>query len=184
MTTSDTDGDTAEPPARPPQAPAARRPWFAGATALALVVAMVGAVLAAFVTPLGDHLMKALLDEPTCPGKACDGKNPQNQGCGEDARTFKPEINNPALLQIRRSEDCKAAWARIERGNPGDLVTVKVAGGTKRTSEVEYGDDQFTHMVAVPDGDFQITACAIPKAGGKSTYATYCVHATEATAWR
>ncbi|MEV5010327.1 DUF2690 domain-containing protein [Streptomyces sp. NPDC055692] len=100
-------------------------------------------------TPLGDHVMKAFLDDPTCPGDACNGKNPQNQGRGEDARTFKPTVGNPAQLQIRYSEDCKAVWARIERGSPGDLVTVTVPGRGSRTAEIEYGDDKFTNMVAV-----------------------------------
>ncbi|MFB7327535.1 DUF2690 domain-containing protein [Streptomyces sp. NPDC056190] len=136
------------------------------------------------VTPLGDHVMKAFLDDPTCPGEACNGKNPQNQGCGEDARTFKPTVGNPAQLQIRYSEDCKAVWARIERGSPGDLVTVKVPGRGSRTAEIEYGDDKFTNMVAVPDGAFQVTACTTPKPGGKSTFESYCIHATQATAWR
>ncbi|MFI6701287.1 DUF2690 domain-containing protein [Streptomyces sp. NPDC050509] len=151
---------------------------------MALVAAAVGAVSAAVLTPLGDHWMKALLDDPTCPGEACEGKSPQNQGCAEDARTFKPTADNPALLQIRYSEDCKAVWARIQQGSKGDLVTVKVDGGTKRTAEIEYGNDKFTNMVATPDGEFQVSACAIPESSGESTYGTYCVHATEATAWR
>ncbi|MET9832974.1 DUF2690 domain-containing protein [Streptomyces sp. NPDC006385] len=172
---------TSNPDDKPP---AGRRSRLRSAPALAFSVAIVGAVLAAFMTPLGDHMMKALLDEPTCPGDACEGKNPESQGCGEDARTFKPDAGNPAHLQIRHSENCKAVWAKITRGNPGDLVTVAVAGGTKRTAEIEYDNDQFTHMVAAPDGEFRITACAVPKAGGASTFENYCIHATEATAWR
>lgn len=184
MTTSNTDGDLAGSPDPAPQPPAGRRGWLSSPAVLAFAVAIVGAGLTAVVTPLGDHVMEALFDEPTCPGEACEGKNPQNQGCGEDARTFKPGAGNPALLQIRYSEACNAVWAKIERGNPGDLVEVAVAGGTKRTAEIEYDHDQFTSMVAVPGGEFRITACAIPKAGGTSTYEKYCVQATEATAWR
>lgn len=162
---------------------AARR-WLSGPAALAYAVAVVGAVVAAVATPLGDRLMTSFFDEPTCPGTACDGKNPQNQGCGEDARTFKPAVDNPALLQIRYSEDCEAVWARIEHGRPGDEVTVKVAGGAMRGAEVEYDSDKFTNMVTVEDGDFQVTACVIPKPGGGSTFERYCIEATEATAWR
>ncbi|MFJ9031644.1 DUF2690 domain-containing protein [Streptomyces sp. NPDC102274] len=146
--------------------------------------AAVGAVAGAVLTPLGEHWIKTLLDEPTCPGEACEGKNPQNQGCAEDARTFKPTVGNPAVLQIRYSEECEAVWARIEQGNKGDLVTVAVTGGTKRTAEIEYGNDKFTNMVATTDGEFEVSACAVPKSNGESTYETYCVRATEATAWR
>ncbi|MEV4969387.1 DUF2690 domain-containing protein [Streptomyces scopuliridis] len=186
MATSDTGDSSAAPPEPAPPAPGWRRRLNLNrnAAALALVGVIVGAVAGAFLTPLGDHWMKAVLDEPTCPGEACEGKNPQNQGCGEDARTFKPEANNPALLHIRYSEECKAVWGRIQRGNPGDQVTVEVVGGAKRTAEIEYDDDKFTNMVATPGGEFRVTACAVPKPGGKSTYETYCVHATEATAWR
>ncbi|MFG2927403.1 DUF2690 domain-containing protein [Streptomyces achromogenes] len=111
-------------------------------------------------------------------------QDPQNQGCAEDAGTFKPTVGNPAHLQIRYSEDCEAAWAKIEKGSPGDQVTVSVTGGKTRTAEIAYGNDQFTHMVTVPDGEFRVTACAVPKPGGKSTFERYCIQATEATAWR
>lgn len=181
MTTGNTDGEPMTPRDPTPQPTAGR---FGNAFVTALVVAIAGVVLAAVLTPLGDHVMQGFLDEPTCPGDACEGKNPQSQGCTEDARTFKPDVGNPALLQIRYSEDCKAVWARIERGSPGDLVTVEVVGGTKRTAEIEYGNDKFTGMAAVSDGEFQVTACAVPKRGGAGTYERYCVQATEAAAWR
>ncbi|MER5362786.1 DUF2690 domain-containing protein [Streptomyces sp. NPDC002785] len=182
MTTGSTDDNSTA--AGDPSPPQAARRWLSGPAALAYAVAVASAVVAAVATPLGDHLMKSFFDEPTCPGEACEGKNPQNQGCGEDARTFKPAVDNPALLQIRYSEGCKAVWARIEHGHPGDTVTVKVAGGAMRGAEVEYGDDKFTSMAAVADGDFQVTACVIPKPGGGSTFERYCIQATEATAWR
>ncbi len=185
VTTSSTSDNSATSPESDPQPPA-RGGWNRrnSATTLACAVAIAGAVAAAFVTPLGDHLMKGLLDEPTCPGEACEGKSPQIRGCGEDARTYKPDVENPALLQLRYSENCQAVWARVERGSPGDLVTAEAAGGTERSAQIEYGDDKFTSMVSVGDGGFRVTACAVPMAGGESTYERYCIHATEATAWR
>ncbi|MFD0393445.1 DUF2690 domain-containing protein [Streptomyces nogalater] len=93
-------------------------------------------------------------------------------------------MDNPALLQIRYSEDCEAVWAKIEQGSPGDQVTVGVTGGGTRSAEIAYDNDQFTQMVSVPDGEFQVTACAVPKAGGGSTFEHYCIHASEASAWR
>ncbi|MFB7273987.1 DUF2690 domain-containing protein [Streptomyces sp. NPDC056244] len=186
MTTSDSEGSSAAAPDPAGPAPGGRRRFSLNrnAAALALVSAAAGAVAAAFLTPLAEHWINDLFDEPSCPGEACEGKNPQGQGCAEGARTFKPEVDNPALLQIRYSEDCKSVWARIQQGSPGDQVTVKVAGGTARAAEIDYDNDKFTDMAAVPDGEFQVTACAVPKAGGKSTYEAYCVHATEASAWR
>ncbi|WDV53215.1 DUF2690 domain-containing protein [Streptomyces coeruleorubidus] len=184
MTTSSTSDNSATSPEPESQPPAGGRSRRISSTTLACAAAIVGAVAAAVLTPLGEHVIKAFLDEPTCPGEACEGKNPQNQGCNEDARTFKPAIGNPALLQLRYSENCQAVWARIERGSPGDLVTAEVTGGAKRTAEIEYGDDKFTSMVRVGNDEFQVTACAVPRAGGESTYQRYCIHATEATAWR
>ncbi|MBC9727675.1 DUF2690 domain-containing protein [Streptomyces sp. TRM68367] len=175
--TPSTSGSEAQPPVR-------GRTWRDAGTRLAYAVAIVGAVAAAVLSPLGEHVVKAFLDEPTCPGEACEGKNPQNQGCTEDARTFKPAVGNPTLLQLRYSEECQAVWARIERGNPGDVVTVEAARGAKRSAEIEYGDDKYTSMVRVGDGEFQVTACAVPKVGGKSTFKHYCIHASEATAWQ
>ncbi|MFE6737527.1 DUF2690 domain-containing protein [Streptomyces tubercidicus] len=186
LTTSSTSGNsTASPEPEPePQPPASRRSWRNSTTTLACVVTFVGAVAAAVLTPLGDHVVNTFFDEPTCPGEACDGKSPKKRGCGEGARTFKPPADNPALLQLRYSKNCQAVWARIERGNQGDLVTAEVTGQAKRTAEIEWGDDVFTSMVSVGDGEFKVTACAFPKTGGKSTYKRYCIHATEATAWR
>ncbi|MFM9443889.1 DUF2690 domain-containing protein [Streptomyces acidiscabies] len=184
MTTSSTSDNPTAPPEPEPQPPAEGRNRRVGATTLACAVAVVGAVAAAVLTPLGDHAVKTVFDEPTCPGEACDGKSPQKRGCSEDARTFKPATGNPALLQLRYSKNCQAAWARIERGSQGDLVTAEVTGKAKRTAEIEWGDDVFTSMVSVGDSKFKVTACAVPKTGGKSTYERYCVHATEATAWR
>ncbi|MFM9608449.1 DUF2690 domain-containing protein [Streptomyces niveiscabiei] len=186
MTTSSTSGNSAASPEpetelAPPSDGRNRR---YSATALACAVTVVGAVAAAVLTPLGDHVVNTFFDEPACPGEACDGKSPQKRGCGEDARTFKPASHNPALLQLRHSENCQAVWARIEHGNQGDLVTAETTGQAKRTAEIEWGDDVFTSMVKVGDGAFKVTACAVPKTGGKSTYERYCIHATEATAWR
>lgn len=156
------------------------------AALLAIFVAVLGVVGAAFLTPLGEKWIDDLFEEkdPTCPGEACDGKNPQIQGCGDDARMFRPTVNNPALLQIRYSKECNAVWAKIERGRIGDSVTVKVPGVGERTAYIEYDDDKFTNMVKVPDGEFRVEGCTIPKPGGTSTHEAYCIHATEATAWR
>lgn len=195
MTTNSNDDSTAtpqEPSAQPsasaPQSPDSQQPAgrrrLSNATKVAYAVAIVSSVTAAILSPLGEHLLHRMLEEPTCPGEACEGKNPGRQGCDEDARTFKPATGNPAVLQLRYSEECQAVWAKIEHGGKGDLVTVEVSGGTKRAAEINYGDDQYTPMVHVGDDEFEVSACAVPKAGGAGTYEYYCIHGTEATAWR
>lgn len=66
----------------------------------------------------------------------------------------------------------------------GDLVTVEAVGGAERAAEIKYGDDTYTPMVRVGDGEFEVIVCAVPKAGGESTYEHYCIHGSEVTAWR
>ncbi|WP_225654153.1 DUF2690 domain-containing protein [Streptomyces pseudogriseolus] len=143
MTTSSPDNSSTTPSEPAAQQPEGRRRWNS-ATSVALAVAVVGAVAAAVLSPLGEHVVNAFLDEPACPGEACEGKNPGRQGCDDGATTFKPAAGNPAELSIRYSEDCQAVWGKIERGAKGDLVTVEATGGTKRAAEIGYGDDQYT----------------------------------------
>lgn len=149
-----------------------------------LATTVVGAVLTAFATGWVEQLFQ---DEPppTCPGAACDGKNPQNEGCGNDAGTFKPMHANPASLEIRYSPECKAVWGRILAGEPGDRVSTKVAGGALRTAEIAWGDDQFTRMATVRKGAFAVTVCAraSSREDRKGTWDSYCIRATHEDDW-
>lgn len=199
MTTSSPEDDSTAPassssapgpssPAPAPDVPAGRwRRWRArisNAKVLTYSGVAVGAVVTAFLTPLGEQVVGGYFDDPTCPGEACDGRNPERHGCGEDARTYQPDDGNPAVLRIRWSEHCRAVWGKIERGNKGDLVTVEVEGADERFAEINYGHDQYTSMVAVEDGGFEVRVCALPGEGGGSTFRRYCIHATDAAAWR
>ncbi|MBU6529531.1 DUF2690 domain-containing protein [Streptomyces sp. A108] len=195
MTTSSNNGSPATPPepsTQPSQSapqptdsqqPTGRR-RLSNTTIVAYAVAIVGSLTAAVLSPLGEHVLNKVLEEPTCPGEACEGKNPGRQGCDEGARTFKPATSNPAVLQLRYSEECQAVWAKIEHGSKGDLVTIEATGGAKRSAEIHFDDDQYTPMVHVGDGEFEVAGCAVPKSGGAGTYDYYCIHGTEATAWR
>ncbi|MDN3286871.1 DUF2690 domain-containing protein [Streptomyces thermocarboxydus] len=183
MTTGSSDNSSTTPSGPSAQPPQGRR-WWNGPTSVTLAVAVVGAVAAAVLTPLGEHVMNAVLDEPTCPGEACEGKNPGRQGCDDGAATFKPPAGNPAELSIRYSKECQAVWGKIEHGAKGDLVTVEAVGGTERAAEIKYDDDTYTPMARVGDGEFEVIVCAVPKAGGESTYEHYCIHGSEVTAWR
>lgn len=145
-----------------------------------VTVAVVGAFATAFATGWADGLFTGERP-PSCPGDACDGKDPQTKGCGNDAGTYKPTSGNPVGLQIRYSHECKAVWGKITRGEPGDTVSVTVAGGARRQAEIDYGDDVFTKMVGVPDGAFKVTVCAAPTTaeGRQGRWQAYCVSATD-----
>ncbi|MDV5147869.1 DUF2690 domain-containing protein [Streptomyces sp. SBC-4] len=73
-----------------------------------------------------------------------------------------------AQVEVRHSETCAAAWARITGAVPGDTVTVKAAGDTRR-AEVSAGadTDAYTPMLAVASGA-DATACATLAAGSEA----------------
>jgi hypothetical protein len=152
----------------------------------ALAVAAFTAVVSGAVGVAADWIPDPFEGEPpSCPGTACDGHDPESQGCGEDARTYEPRAENPVKLQIRYSESCKAVWAKVEAGEVGDRVTVSVEDEDPLASEIHYGRDQFTRMSVVDPADFRVEACAVPTRADErtGTWEKYCIHATETSAW-
>ncbi|OKJ68006.1 helix-turn-helix domain-containing protein [Streptomyces sp. CB02261] len=94
-----------------------------------------------------------------CVGADCTGKDPEAMGCGgELAVTVARARVGAALVEVRHSDTCAAAWARITGAAPGDTVTVE-AGGAERSATVAEGadtavvdTDAYTPMVAVGSG--------------------------------
>lgn len=158
--------------------------WGRSALVGTLVTTLVGGVITAVATGWVEQLFEED-PPPTCPGAACDGKNPQNEGCGNDARTFRPLQANPAALEIRYSPECRAVWGRILAGEPGDRVTTKVAAGAERSAQIDWGDDQFTKMAVVKKDDFTVTVCAHANSreDRKGTWDSYCIHAKHDDNW-
>lgn len=172
----------------PPDVPAGRRRrWRERINTAKLLTysgVVAGTVATALLTPLGERVVGSFFDDPSCPGVACDGKSPEKHGCFQDARTYQPVDDNPAVLQIRWSEQCHAVGGKIKQGNKGDLVTARAEGNDERSAEIDYGHDTYTSMVAVENGGFEARVCAIPAKGSGSTFRRYCIHATDAAAWR
>lgn len=86
-----------------------------------------------------------------CAGPACTGRDPEAMGCGGPLATTTARARvGTVLVEVRHSETCAAAWARISGAAPGDTVTVEVAGVTRRAS-VPAGADTgaYTPMLAV-----------------------------------
>ncbi|GGZ57509.1 helix-turn-helix domain-containing protein [Streptomyces bluensis] len=101
-----------------------------------------------------------------CGGGSCTGKDAEAMGCsGELVRTTDSVTVDTTQVEVRYSETCGAAWARITAATQGDEVRVSV-GRTKQTATVETVGDTtaYTPMVAVKDaGD--ATACVTLAAG-------------------
>ncbi|NED82861.1 DUF2690 domain-containing protein, partial [Streptomyces sp. SID11233] len=70
-----------------------------------------------------------------CAGAGCAGKDPEAMGCsGELARTTDRAAVGTRIVEVRYSEACGAAWARITQAGPGDTVTARAGGRTQRVT--------------------------------------------------
>lgn len=87
-----------------------------------------------------------------CRGADCTGKDPDEMGCGGDfARTTTQTYVGAMLLEIRYSEPCQAAWARITAAEPGATVTAlaEVPGEEPVREDASAGTSEgYTAMVA------------------------------------
>ncbi|MCL7376217.1 XRE family transcriptional regulator [Streptomyces sp. 35G-GA-8] len=88
-----------------------------------------------------------------CGGDACTGKDPEEMGCGgEFVETVSSATVGTALIEVRYSKTCSAAWARITQAAVGDEVRITAGGETSgQTGEVETATNAYTPMVASPD---------------------------------
>ncbi|WP_431034120.1 DUF2690 domain-containing protein [Streptomyces sp. P6-2-1] len=101
-----------------------------------------------------------------CSGAGCAGRDPEAMGCsGELARTTDRAAVGTRLVEVRYSEVCGAAWARITQAGPGDTVTARAGGRTQRVTVRDSGD-AYTGMLAVSKPG-SVRACAEVGAGAK-----------------
>jgi transcriptional regulator with XRE-family HTH domain len=99
-----------------------------------------------------------------CSGADCAGQDPENMGCGgELAKTVGTATVGTATVEVRYSETCSAAWARITQAAVGDEVTITAKGGEEQGT-VDGDADAYTPMVAVTD-PAQAKACATITSG-------------------
>lgn len=176
--------DSAEPPSPAPSPPSSSRSsrgrkrvaaLFAGGLVGALLL-VAGAVL---LLDAGGHSEKRgqkptiapatsarqqLPEGVKCAGQDCTGQDPQAMGCGTSATTTADVTVGTAYVEVRYSRTCKAAWARIARATPGDVIQVKAPGangGTARSQSgrVDADGDAYTKMIPV-DSAARATACA------------------------
>ncbi|MDK1472771.1 DUF2690 domain-containing protein [Streptomyces sp. 549] len=83
-----------------------------------------------------------------CTGADCAGKDPETMGCGgQYAETTSDAMIGNAYIEVRYSDVCKAAWARVTDAEPG--ATVRITAHKKsQTDEVGENTDGYTKMVA------------------------------------
>jgi hypothetical protein len=145
--------------------------------AVGALIVVVGAVLLA---PGGDETAKATPSPSTtatapapelpvgveCSGADCAGEDPEAMGCGgEFARTVASAVVGGSKVEVRYSEVCSAAWARLTEAALGDTVRI-TGGGGGQDSEVMGDTDAYTPMVAVKKAS-EAKACATLTSGTK-----------------
>ncbi|MFD3519481.1 XRE family transcriptional regulator [Streptomyces sp. NPDC058653] len=87
-----------------------------------------------------------------CSGDECVGEDPELMGCGGDfAETATTATVGTAVVEVRYSETCGVAWARITDAAPGDTVEIAAdkGEGKPQTGTVNADKDAYTPMVAV-----------------------------------
>ncbi|CAL9446004.1 hypothetical protein SUDANB6_02337 [Streptomyces sp. enrichment culture] len=103
-----------------------------------------------------------------CSGDLCTGKDAEAMGCSGDLVTTAKQITvGTAVVEVRYSKTCGAAWGRVTQAGQGDEVQVS-AGGSRQTGAVtEAGDTiAYTPMVAVKGADDAV-ACVTLASGRK-----------------
>ncbi|MFJ8231620.1 DUF2690 domain-containing protein [Streptomyces sp. NPDC094448] len=95
-----------------------------------------------------------------CTGAECTGKNPEDMGCGGNyARTVSQATVGKARIEVRFSQVCQAAWARLVDASTGDSVNISVGGKGRQTGTVNGESDAYTPMTASGRGS-DAKACA------------------------
>ncbi|KAA6219260.1 helix-turn-helix domain-containing protein [Streptomyces filamentosus] len=110
----------------------------------------------------------ALPDGVRCTGADCDGRDPERMGCGGPHATTVARVRvGTALVEVRHSSACAAAWARITGAAAGDEVTVQAGTAVQVERVPGNGDtDAYTAMVPVPSGS-GVRACATRSDGAE-----------------
>ncbi|MGV9250922.1 DUF2690 domain-containing protein [Streptomyces sp. NPDC003697] len=101
-----------------------------------------------------------------CGGVGCTGKDAEAMGCSGDlVTTDRSATVGTAVVEVRYSRTCGAAWGRVTQGAPGDRVRVE-AGTLEETGTITAagGTTAYTPMVAVRDAG-QARACVTLASG-------------------
>ncbi|MFD8595926.1 DUF2690 domain-containing protein [Kitasatospora sp. NPDC059646] len=177
--------DTSRPPAR-----RQRLLWLGGVLAL---VAAGGGAYAAWgrsgpaghtnqaAPPAGASAAPSPRATASCSGIACLHKEPSNTICQYDAVTTADGRDFGVYVELRYSPICRASWARMDGGSPGDRIQVFGTEGSPPELE-EYGQQSghtaHTKMVQAP-APAGARACAVIQSRG--TVCSTALPATPAT---
>ncbi|MFJ8624195.1 DUF2690 domain-containing protein [Kitasatospora sp. NPDC093550] len=111
--------------------------------------------------------------EPTCQAVGCDHKDPKYSACGKDARTLYTEVIGKVVIYLRYSQNCRAAWAAITEGEPGDFATIIDSTGDSEQGLIHYGYDNYSNMLTAADPAVGFRVCGHQPAGDRCTPEIY-----------
>ncbi|MCZ7433127.1 helix-turn-helix domain-containing protein [Streptomyces sp. WMMC1477] len=115
-------------------------------------------------TPPPSPTAPALPEGVKCTGADCSGEDPELMGCGgQYAATTSDAMIGTAYVEVRYSEVCEAAWARIGAARPGDTVTITTDGGDEAAEDLGDSTEGYTMMVAA--GDPESVQICVERAG-------------------
>lgn len=83
---------------------------------------------------------------PSCYAAGCYGRDPQAM-CAGDARTIASAHIEKAIIWMRYSPKCQAAWAKITDAVPGDQAVITNNDNQSAIALVHYGNDNYSLMV-------------------------------------
>ncbi|MFJ9843220.1 DUF2690 domain-containing protein [Kitasatospora sp. NPDC101155] len=106
---------------------------------------------------------------PLCQGVGCAGKDPQAMGCETDDHTLLKGNVGQVVLYMHYSPRCRAAWAGITDGSPGDSATISTNTGWQETALIHWGYDNYSVMVDASPGDTTLRVCGHQKGGDGCT---------------
>lgn len=140
-----------------------RRP----AVALAAVLITAAATASAVSTPAQAAPETATGTPPkapaTCSAASCHGLDPIETHCADDAVTIDDVVLDGRTVRLRYSAQCRAAWAQLWYGKPGDRAYVRTVenGQTVAVNSITVmpwnGTSVYTPMVN--DKDLKAQAC-------------------------
>jgi len=101
-----------------------------------------------------------------CGGEDCTGRDPEAMGCGgPHVRTVAEAVVGEARVEVRYSEACGAAWARVSGAGPGDTLRITTAEASQH-GEVGASGRARTLMVAAATPG-AASACVTTPAGAQ-----------------
>ncbi|MBC7271308.1 MAG: DUF2690 domain-containing protein [Streptomyces sp.] len=166
LASEDPEPEAVVSPYRRPWRRVVRRWWPVGASLL------LSAAVFTAMPYVRESAAEPTVAPPGCRGAACDGEDPESQGCTTPGTDFgavaEAAFPGGARMEIRHSAHCGALWARVWLAQDGDRIELRVPGRPTRQAVVRDRHDAdgyvYTRMTGgAPEG---AEACLLPADGG------------------